>query len=58
VFDGYLKGPSCKDHEHKGMMGKAGKISADILIENSKPAVVYQQSFLYNESNKSVLLSC
>jgi len=56
VFDGYLKGPSCKDHEHKRRMGKAGKISADVLIDNSKPAVVDQQSFLANETNKSAFI--
>ena len=30
VFDGYLHGPSCKDHEHSRREGKASKVSPDV----------------------------
>ena len=56
VFDGYMAGPSVKDHEHQRRAGKASKLSPDVLIDNNKPAVVDQQTFLTNESNKNSLI--
>ena len=53
VFEGYLNGPSCKDHEHQRRAGKASKMSSDILVDDSKPVVVDQQAFLANENNKN-----
>ena len=56
VFDGYMAGPSVKDHEHQRRAGKDSKLSPDVLIDNNKPAVVDQQTFLTNESNKNSLI--
>jgi hypothetical protein len=54
VFDGYLNGPSTKEHEHV----RRGKfISADVQLRGSMAAHGPQQSFLSNEQNKSQFIS-
>ena len=50
MFDGYVQGPTIKDHEYQRRIGKT---CADIqLCENIK-AHSDQQTFLLNEKNKS-----
>ena len=50
VFYGYEKGPSTKDQEH---MRRAGKMCAEIQLSESMEALINQQTFLFNERNKS-----
>ena len=50
VFDGYLQGPSTKDHEH---IRCSKNMTANVQLRGSMIAHGPQQSFLSNERNKS-----
>ena len=53
VFDGYMSGPSIKDHEHRRRNHRPGSTSPVILFHEHSPVVTNQQSFLANAANKS-----
>ncbi len=54
VFDGYMQGPSIKDHEHRRRVRKA---CADIQLLESMQAHINQETFLSKEGNKAQFLS-
>ncbi len=54
VFDGYVSGPTTKDHEHQR---RATKSSPNINFEPSMKPAVDQQTFLANVHNKSLFIS-
>jgi hypothetical protein len=49
VFDGYLNGPTVKDHEYDR---RALKACPDIVLDDGKPVFGDPAAFLANESNK------
>ncbi|KAG1673368.1 hypothetical protein GQR58_015626 [Nymphon striatum] len=53
VFDGYIDGPSVKDHEHNRRIMASG---AHIQIEHHATVLSNQHGFLANDENKSKLI--
>ncbi|KAG1676866.1 hypothetical protein GQR58_014072 [Nymphon striatum] len=53
VFDGYIYGPSVKDHEHNRRIMASG---AHIQIEHHATVLSNQHGFLANDENKSKLI--
>src|SRR6218665_316434 len=53
VFDGYLSGPSTKDHEHQR---RSTKMAAMVSINNDAIVHDNQQAFLANSYNKSCFI--
>jgi len=51
VFDGYARGPSTKDHEHKRRMENK-VVAPDVCFDETMAAVFDQQAFLANHYNK------
>ncbi|KAG1673820.1 hypothetical protein GQR58_015425 [Nymphon striatum] len=54
VFDGYIDGPSVKDHEHNRRIMASG---AHIQIEHHATVLSNQHGFLANDENKSKLIN-
>ena len=56
VFDGYMAGPSTKDHEHQ-RRNKGNKACGDFVIAENMDAHPSQHLFLSNEKNKTAFIS-
>ena len=55
VFDGYLSGPSTKDHEHRRRM-KGNKGCANINVAKNMKVYESQNTFLANDHNKKAFI--